>query len=139
MGQLAVGVHAVHYVCGAEPCQRAQHLCRCGDGVCVTGRRDLSVGDLQVPSGPATFPFQRWGGNGYDAGCCVHLTGATEADRQGKEEAKQTDHSRGSKNQVIDTGQHLRISADVSTEGQYISTYQVYRHKRSEPYKTALP
>lgn len=101
VGQLAVGVHAVHYVCGVEPWQRAQHLCRCGDGVCVTGRRDLSVGDLQVPPGPTTFPFQWWRGNGDDAGCGVHPAGAAEADRQGKEEAKKTDHLWGSRIQVI--------------------------------------
>lgn len=79
VGQLAAGVHAVHYVCGVEPWQRAQHLCRRGDGVCVTGRRDLSAGDLKVPPGPTALPFQWWRGNGHDAGCCVHLAGATEA------------------------------------------------------------
>lgn len=101
VGQLAAGVHAVHYVCGVEPWQRAQHLSRCGDGVCLAGRRDLSAGDLQVPPGPTTFPFQWWRGNGHDAGCCVHLAGATEADGQGKEEAKQTDHLWGRRNQAI--------------------------------------
>lgn len=68
VGQLAAGVHAVHYVCGVEPRQRAQHLCGCGDGVCVAGRRDLGARDLQVPPGPTTLPFQRGRGNGHDAG-----------------------------------------------------------------------
>lgn len=27
VGELAVGVHAVNYVCGVEPRERAQHLC----------------------------------------------------------------------------------------------------------------
>lgn len=99
MGQLAVGVHAVHYVCGVEPRKRAQHLCCGGNGVCVTGRSDLGAGDLYVPSGPTTFPFQWWRGNGHNAGCCVHLAGATEADRQEKKKVKQTDHLWGSRNQ----------------------------------------
>lgn len=89
MGQLAVGVHAVHYVCGIEPRQRTQHLRCCGDGVCVAGRRDPGVGALQVPPGPTTFPFQRRRGNGHDAGCCVRLAGATEADGRRNEEVKQ--------------------------------------------------
>lgn len=55
----------------------------------MTGRRDLRVGALQVPPGTTTFPFQRWRGNGHDAGCCVRLAGATEADGRRKEEEKQ--------------------------------------------------
>lgn len=103
VGQLAAGVHAVHYVCGVEPRQRAQHLRGRGDGVCVAGGRDLGAGGLQVPPGPAALPFQGWRGNGHDAGCCVHLAGATEADGQGKEEAKQTGHLWGRGSQVTIT------------------------------------
>lgn len=57
VGELAVGVHAVNYVCGVQPWEWAQHLCSWGIWVCVAGRGDLWVGGLQGPSWPPTFPF----------------------------------------------------------------------------------
>lgn len=83
VGQLAVGVYAVNYVCGMKPWQWPQHLRSWGVWVySVTGRWDLWVGGLQGSSRPTTFPLQRWRGNGHDAGCRVCLAGATEAGRQ---------------------------------------------------------
>lgn len=79
VGQLAVGVHAVNYVRGVEPRQRAEHLRSRGDWVGVAGRGDLRVGGLQGSSRPPTFPLYGWRGNGHVAGCRSRLAGATEA------------------------------------------------------------
>lgn len=79
MGELAVGVHAVNYVCGVKPWEWAQHL-RSGEvWLCTARRGDLQVGGLQGPSGPPTFPLQGWSGNRHDAGGRAGLAGATEA------------------------------------------------------------
>lgn len=93
MGELAVGVHAMNYVCGVQPWQSTQHLCGCGVRVCVTGRGDLRIWGLQRPSWPPTFPFYGWRGNRHDAGCGASLAGATEAEGCliGEEEGRKTD------------------------------------------------
>lgn len=90
VGELAVGVHAVNYVCWVKPWEAAQHLCCCGVWVCVAERGDLRVRGLQGTPWPPTFPLQRWRGNRHDAGRRACLDGATEAGGclTGKEEVK---------------------------------------------------
>lgn len=83
VGELAVGVHAMNYVCRVKPGERAQHLCSCcvcvWVWVCMGGRRDLRVWRPKGPSWSSSFPFQGWSRNRYGAGCSARLAGATEA------------------------------------------------------------